>query len=616
MLLNYSSVTNTHLLEFDLNPKTLELCDKAFQSQIAVDVKKAVKSLKEDPQFEKWPLKRVHLLRTFTLEPYLPFFEFSAFLRGFKVEFKLGDLNGIESELMNSSEVFDATLVFWRAQDLLPKLFEEFHLLSLDEKLEHIQGFSQRIEKLAHWMQINAKEVTFFSLFYLSEQTTPQIMDLHHSNSLKSWIYRWNLELMELSQRYNNWKLCDMQQWLQTEGSAALDFRMDLYGKIPFAIPKAGSLANFWMKHLSLLWKPRIKVIAVDLDQTLWGGILGEDGLSHLKIGQEYPGNVYWKIQQKLKQLRATGILLVLLSKNNLDEVEQAFKQLKEMPLKWSDFVATSINFEPKWSNLMEISKSLSLGLDSFAFLDDQPFEREQMRQFIPEITLLNCHDAPEHILECLNFENLDSLDLQTEDVKRHEEYRLIQERNKLKGSHRDMEGFLKSLELEIEIFPMQQKHLPRAAQMLAKTNQFNLTTIRHAESDLQKFLNDSDYWVYLAKVKDRFSDQGITGLVILKREKHEMQIDSFLLSCRVLGRKVEDALWNSILQLAEQHSLEKLCSQYIKTEKNSQVQEFYDRMGMSCVTSKADSREYESNLKILKQSDLEGLIIHYPLFN
>lgn len=593
----------------------MELCEKAFRSQNAMDIKKALKKLEQDQQFLKWPLKRVRVLRTFTLEPYLPFLEFAAFLRGIRLECKLGNLNGIESEFIHNSLAYDASLVFWRAQDLLPNLFDEFHLLSSSERSEQIQALSQRIEKLAQWMQLNSKEVTFFSLFYLGATTFPAILDTHHEESLKASVWRWNQEMMDISRRYSNWKLCDMQQWLQIEGHAALDMRMDLYGQIPFSMTKAYSLANYWMKHLRLLWQPRIKVIAVDLDQTLWGGILGEDGLSSLKIGKEYPGNVYWKIQQKLKQLKATGVLLVLLSKNNLNEVKQAFEELKEMPLKWSDFVATTVNFEPKWSNLKDISKSLGLGLESFAFLDDQPFEREQMHQFLPEVTLLNCHDSPEHILECLDFEMLDSLSLHTEDQKRHEEYHLLQQREALKNTHQDMKGFLKSLELKIDIFALEQQHLSRAAQMLSKTNQFNLTTLRHSESELQQFFNDDSHWLFLANVKDRFSDQGITGLVILKVHVEQLWVDSFLLSCRVLGRKVEEALWNAILGLSEHLSIKKIIAKYSKTDKNIQVEKFYDRMGMSCTMEGERIREYEVNPKNLKQRDLEELSVKYPTF-
>jgi FkbH-like protein len=364
----------------------------------------------------------------------------------------------------------------------------------------------------------------------------------------------------------------------------------------PFSASGQVAFAFRLARYLRPLIVPRKKVLAIDLDNTLWGGVLGEEGLAGLEIGPEFPGNVHLRIQRELLELKERGIALVLLSKNNATDVEEAFKSVAKMILKLDDFAVRKINWEPKPENLRAAAAELSLGLDSFAFIDDSDYEREQMRQFLPEVMILNDNPDPLHTLRCLwETDAFDTLSVTEEDQLRHRDYTVRTARDVQAHQH-DLNTFLESLEMVATIERVGPANLERVVTLLGKTNQFNLTTRRHSRAEAARLAEAAGSIALVLRLRDKFGEQGIIGLVIAvaEQEKQSLMIDSLLVSCRALGRGVEHALWAAMVNRAYRKGVRKLQAEYVATGKNSLVADFYDKLGFRQVEGNGSIKRYE----------------------
>ncbi|MBF0245054.1 MAG: HAD-IIIC family phosphatase, partial [Planctomycetes bacterium] len=386
------------------------------------------------------------------------------------------------------------------------------------------------------------------------------------------------------------------------KGVVCRDPVMDFRARQPVGHDYVMALALDLTRHFLPLIVPRLKLLAVDADNTLWGGILGEDGVEGLAIGRDHPGNTYFAIQRRLKSLGDSGILLALISKNNRPEVEEAFARIPDQPLGLGDFILTRVDFGEKWRHLKAIAEELGLGLESCAFLDDSPFEREEMRQMLPAITVLADSSDPVEMLRSLYHPRLDALGLTREDRGKQAYYESQARREGARKGARSTEEFLRSLSIIVELRRATTSDLPRLAQMLLKTNQFNLCTRRHGEAELRRWLEDESALMLTARVRDNFGDQGLVGLIIaLDGEGGAgVRIDSFLLSCRVLGRGVEDALFGGLLQQLRERDPVLAC-EYIPTAKNSLVADLYGRYGLRAEPRPGGGTLYRAKVSTLK---------------
>lgn len=331
----------------------------------------------------------------------------------------------------------------------------------------------------------------------------------------------------------------------------------------------------------------RRKVIVLDADNTLWGGILGEDGVDGVVIDQDYPGISYTLFQAQLAHLRSLGYLLTVVTKNNESDFLELF-QRRSMPLSLSDFVTYRSNWNEKSENIADIAVELNLGLDAFLFIDDNPFEVEEVRNRLPgvECCLFPKH-APEAVIELLStIESLRASRTTAEDLVKTEQYRTQAARDALKSSSASLEDYLTSLDIRIEANVNDISHIGRIAQLTNKTNQFNLTTRRYTESDIALLMRTAA--VYDFRVIDRFGDMGIVGVVIIKDD----EVDTFLMSCRALGRRIESA----ILGFVVARSGKKLRASYHSTAKNGMVASFYDDNGFGLTFSSPEEKRYLLN--------------------
>ena len=318
--------------------------------------------------------------------------------------------------------------------------------------------------------------------------------------------------------------------------------------------------------------------MAVDLDNTLWGGVIGEDGMNGIRLGAEYPGAAFQELQRALLDLSRRGILLAVCSKNNPADAMEALSGHPGMVLQPRDFAAMRINWNDKAQNLREIAAELNIGLDTIAFLDDNPVERQQVREQAPEAIVIHLPEDPmgyaQAVRDCPWFERLT---LSEEDLRRGELLRgAARARRNWKRSVTSKEDFYRSLEQVAEIAPVNPQTLARVSQLTQKTNQFNLTTRRYTEQQIAEMAASPAWRVWTLRVKDRYADNGLVGVAIAELDGEVCEIDSFLMSCRVIGRTVETAFLAHLAADARQQGATVLQGWFLPTKKNAPAREFY----------------------------------------
>lgn len=369
-------------------------------------------------------------------------------------------------------------------------------------------------------------------------------------------------------------------------GSALVDDRMWHLGRMRLNPAGLAEFADLVGRHAGAYRGAARKVLAVDLDGTVWGGVVGEVGVGGLTLGDEAAGLAFREFQQELVRLHDSGVVLVAASKNNREDVVEAFEGHPSMVLKVSHFAAERIDWQDKATNLRAMADELSLGLDSFVFLDDNPVEREWVSQALPEVLVPELPEDPSARPAFLRaLEVFDRIALTDADTQRAASYRAQGGRSRLKATTGSFEDFIRSLEQEVTVEAVDATSLPRAAQLCQRTNQFNLTTRRHSAADLERMLGDDAFELYTVAVRDRFGDSGVTGLAILHQTATaEAEVDTFLLSCRVLGRQVEDALLAFVASRAAARGVTRLVGRYVETAKNAQARGFYEDRGFTPV--------------------------------
>ncbi len=465
---------------------------------------------------------------------------------------------------------------------LYAKVDEELLILLLDANFfgeNYDESFLLLKNALHHFRSnnnakiiINTVDEEFYEIF------TP----LHINKELA--LLTLNQKIASLQNEITNLAVLDFYGLCREHGSKNLINQKNRYlFQTPFTKLAMELLSKKITEIISLFSAPRIKAIAVDADNTLWGGIIGEDGISGIQIDNNYPGIIYKKFQNYLLELKNSGIILILLSKNDESAVQEVFAK-KTMPLKLDDFVSVAINWRPKSENLSAILEELSLTKTGVIFLDDSPVEIEEMRQRMQiDCYKMNPANPLENIETLKNITALKTLHISDEDAKKTALYKDEKERSKLSLAMQSRDDFIASLNIQISVTCNNLHHLERITQLINKTNQFNLTTIRYELSEIKEMMQKD--FVYDFSVSDKFGDMGLVGVVIIK----DGTIDSFVMSCRVLGRGIEEAVLDFITRRHQN-----LSAIYCKTEKNSLVEEFYEKNGFELVKKTPNCKRYK----------------------
>jgi FkbH-like protein len=343
------------------------------------------------------------------------------------------------------------------------------------------------------------------------------------------------------------------------------------------------------------------KLLILDCDNTLWRGIIGEDGIAGIKLSPEdFPGNIFWYAQQFFLSLQKRGVLLALCSKNNIENVDEVLLNHEFCVLKDEHIVAKKVNWKSKPDNIRELSKELNLGLDSFLFLDDSDFECEAVRAELPEVMVFQVPDKisdyPKLLKKISVFFPFDkNLPDKTQ------EYKLRALAKEDAAKHVTHEDYLRSLQTKIVIRRDEREKIARIAELTQKTNQFNLTTRRYSENDIIDFIESKNSHVYSFYVSDKFGDSGLIGVCIIKKLGDMAVVDTFLLSCRMIGRGVEFAAWESVINDALDYA-HKIQAEYVVTLKNELVKNFFEELGFDITDQNEQGKKYEKNIKKLSE--------------
>lgn len=418
-------------------------------------------------------------------------------------------------------------------------------------------------------------------------------------------IESYNNSLYELSNQNKNIVVFDFDEFLSNYTmEEIIDFKYFFTSRV-IINPKLTNAFNVWFgNRISQIEGRSKKCIVLDLDNTLWGGILGEDGVGGIKINGDYPGNIFEIFQFFLLELNKSGVMLAICSKNNENDVNEAFSTNRNMILKLENFVDWEINWNNKADNILKLSQRLNIGTDSMVFIDDNPMERELVRQKVPGIIVpefpVNLFQFPAFLKGISDY--FLTFNITNEDLNKTKQYKENQARSNEQSKYSDIDSFIKSLNIELSISKMDEFNIERLIQLSQKTNQFNLTTKRYTKEQLINLAKDGAK-IFAVHVKDKFGDYGIVGLAIILIDNNLKiaDLDTLLLSCRVLGKGIEHAIMDFIIDDLKYSTTEVLRSRFIKTNKNSQVIDFYEQFGFQ-VDSRGDlKKEYSISLKCFR---------------
>ena len=476
----------------------------------------------------------------------------------------------------------DLTFLFLDIQNFLGDLFYNPYSIQKNSRELHIKNIIDKIINLIKIFKTNSSSKLVISNFNIPKYSPYGVVETKTDYGYHEMIMDLNLQLLKEIKKLDNVYLFDFDRFVHLHGEQnILDSHKILFGDIKISLEHIPYLATDLMGYIIGLLGLSKKCIVLDLDNTLWGGIIGEDGFDDIKLGPESPGNAYVEFQKYLLALYQRGIILAINSKNNPTDAIKVIRDHPYMILREENFACIKINWNDKVSNMNEIANELNIGLDSFVYFDDDPVNREFVKINLPQVTTVDLPKDPVQystILRSMNEFNV--LVITNEDSKRNQMYVEQRKRKELESDVSNLNDFLKQLDIKIEIKNADEFSIPRISQLTLKTNQFNLTTKRYQEEDIRKFVNDRKMLVECAQVKDKFGDNGITGVFIVKKEDSEWIIDTFLMSCRIIGRRIEDGILSSILQRAKEEGVKKIKASFIPTEKNKPCENFLKDCG------------------------------------
>ncbi len=520
---------------------------------------------------------------------------------GYRVEMFDADYNQIEAQIVDtSSELYshnaEAVLLFMCAE----KLFDTWCATPLSERTAFAERMCGVIK--GYWTLLSQNSKSRILQFNFIEYTDG-IFGSFGARNNASFVYqvkKLNLLLGDAAAECGVY-IIDLNSIALTLGrDKVFDERMYCIAKMVLSADALPYAAEAVFKVIDCL-RGRFKKCAVlDLDNTLWGGVIGDDGIDGIEIGELGRGHAFTDFQKWLKELKNRGVLLAVCSKNNEDTAKEPFIKHPEMVLRLEDFSIFVANWQVKASNIKYIQSVLNIGMDSFVFIDDNPFEREAVRSLIPEITVPELPEDPASYVCFLKDQNLfETVSYSEDDAARTDQYRAEAGRVVLQQSLASFDEYLVSLEMVAYAGPFDKFHTPRIAQLTQRSNQFNLRTVRYTEDEIAAVANDENHITLYFTLKDKFGDNGLISVVILDKQPNDtLFISEYLMSCRVLKRTMEEFIINKIISVAEENGFKTVIGEYIPTQKNAMVKSIYPDHGFTDI----GGGRYECNVATFKK--------------
>jgi len=471
---------------------------------------------------------------------------------------------------------FDLAVVWTQPE----KIIESFNRVlnyedvSPDEIIQEVDAFS----KLLVSLQDSVKYI-FVPTWVISQKSKLfGMLDMKEGSGIGNHLMRMNLRLAENFKNCSNLYLLSAQGWFDHAGKGAFNPKLWYMAKVPFGNEVFKEATREIKSSIRGISGESKKIIILDLDNTLWGGIVGDDGWENIMLGGHDPiGEAYVDFQLALKAVMRKGILLGIISKNTESTALEAINNHPEMVLRLKDFSARRINWEDKAKNVLDLMAELNLGLESMVFIDDNPAERARVQEAFPEALVPEWPQNPMHYksfflsLDCFN-----SPSLTKEDLSRTKMYAAEKKRNEVREELGSYEDWLKTLEIKLKIANLDKSNLQRASQLLNKTNQMNLSTRRMSEEELLAWSKKKQRKIWVVRVSDKFGDMGLIGLVSLDVNCQKGQIIDFVLSCRVMGRMAEEAMLCAVIKYSKVLGVDEVWAKYLPTAKNIPCLEFW----------------------------------------
>ena len=586
-----------------------ELVDRLVELSrqcIATGLKKS-DSLKLQRQIaesnSEFPLVKFAILASTNFDFLKPALVVSGFADRIALDVHVTGYNQIDQEVLLDNSEFakfkaDMSLVYVRAEDIVPAILDDLTSSSEEYVASLVDAVIARYVNWFEKLNQAGTEVICFG-FVRPGYSYSTMRDFAHEHGQSAVWSRLNNELVVSAARYSNVTVIDLEAVVRRVGWTNWhDPKLWSLAKISGGASHSAEIVDEFMPLIRERAGRRRKCLVLDLDNTMWGGIIGEDGVENVKLGEDYPGDIYRTIQRMVCGLRDQGVLLALNSKNNEPDAKEMFDTHPEMLLAWDDVTIHKVNWSPKSENLKVIAASLNIGLDSLVFLDDNPAEIEQVISTLPEVTVVQ---VPADLSKYPDvFQQLarlfDGKTSSEEDLKRARMYKENQKREKLHQSATTMEDFWPSLNMKSTVESINTTNKQRVLQLLTKTNQFNVTTKRHDDSFISAIRESDDWLSYVVRLSDRFGDNGIVMVVLVECDKKDgsAEIDTFLMSCRVIGRTLEQKIISTIGADLRERGISTLHASYVRSRKNDLVSNLFDDLGFSETGSSDEGKTYQ----------------------
>lgn len=536
------------------------------------------------------PAFNIGIIHSYTSDLLNPWLDFHAAIQGIKLNTYHAPygMNIMESQAGSGllQHQPDLTLFMLQREDLHPQLKLPISGINAEQQANLLEESTQFLLNIV--TQFRATVMGRIVLTILPSHFSPELglYDAHSNYSETAWWASFKFSLAKkIESKLESTLFIDLDILLAEIGrNNFYDPRFWYSARFPFKPLAANEFSRNLLSLAKISLSPIVKVIALDADNTLWGGVIGEEGINGIALGPDYPGNVYIDFQRRLLDYKERGFILVMCSKNNHADVIEVLTQHPHQVLRESHFSGLRINWQPKHENLISLSKELNLGLESFVFVDDSDYECGMVRQELPQVQVIQIPKKTTEIPYCLDsLSRLEVLSLTQEDKNKTQLYAQERQRRDLQkqvdSSGGGVNTYLKSLQMRMTIELDSATHISRLSQLSQKTNQFNLTTHRYSEQQIQEFITSKDWLTASFSLADSFGDSGIVGLLLIHYETSSIaSIDTLLMSCRVIGRKAESAFLEATLQYLANIGVTEIHSKYIPSFKNQLVSDFYQK--------------------------------------
>ncbi len=499
----------------------------------------------------------------------------------------LGEYAQYNQEILNPSSGLyqhdpDLTILFVDVHAFLGDYMFNAYDLSAEGRRKVIMSKFQELAQLIDILEKKTRGKIIVHNFELPSRSMMGILENKQEFGLRESVGELNARL-EAHYRLNsrvyvydyNARVSDLGQ------SNVLDPKMNYIGDIKIGLQSIANITQDYLAYIKPMVAMSKKCLVLDLDNTLWGGILGEDGIEGIHLGPTPQGRVFWEMQKYILSLFKRGVILAINSRNNREEAVRVFKDHPYMILKEEHFASVQINWDEKTLNMQRIAKDLNIGLESMVFVDDDKFMTEMVAREFPQMRVIRLPDDPALNLKVLKaMDDFSVLQITEEDKNKGRMYAQNLQRQQYETTVTNIDEYLKGLDMKVTIVKPNDFTIPRLSQLTQKTNQWNMTNRRYLEEDIKQMSEQKSYLVQGIQVEDKFGDNGIVGLVIVHKKSSEWHIENCLMSCRVIGRNLEHVLIGDVINLAKKEGARRVTAEFIASKKNDPAKDVYPQLG------------------------------------